>query len=185
MAVDFQAIIDFHYPAGDPAREILLHHSFQVRDKALAIWEHCPLRDAIDPETVAAGAMLHDIGIRLCHAPDIGCHGQLPYIAHGVAGGKMLRKFDPKLETMARVCERHTGTGLTAAEIRARALPLPELDFLPETPTEKLICLADKFFSKSGDFSEKPLAQVRAQIARFGAANTARFEALLALFAVR
>lgn len=183
--MDIQAIIDFHYPPGDPAREILLRHSTQVRDKALAIWESCPLRDAIDPETVAAGAMLHDIGIRLCHAPDIGCHGNLPYIAHGVAGAKMLREYDPDLETMARVCERHTGTGLTAAEIRARALPLPEEDFLPETPAEKLICLADKFFSKSGDFSEKPLAHVRAQIARFGAANTARFEELLTLFAVR
>ena len=183
--MDHQAIIDFYYPTGDTAREILLHHSAQVRDKALAIWQNCPLRDAIDPATLAAGAMLHDIGIRLCHAPDIGCLGELPYIAHGVAGGRMLRECDPELETLARICERHTGTGLTAAEIRTRALPLPERDFLPETPTEKLICLADKFFSKSGDFSEKPLAKVRAQIARFGAANTARFEALLALFAVR
>ena len=135
------------------------------------------------PELVAAGAMLHDIGIRLCRAPEIGCMGELPYLAHGIAGGRMLREYGPGLEALARICERHTGTGLTAEEIRIRALPLPELDFVPETPEEKLICLADKFFSKSGDFSEKPLTKIRAQIARFGAAGSARFEALLALFA--
>ena len=49
----------------------------------------------------------------------------------------------------ARVCERHTGAGLTKREIIEQELPLPQQDFLPETTEEKLICYADKFFSKT------------------------------------
>ena len=184
--IDAEHIIDFYYPAGDPAREILLRHSIQVRDKALALREACPLRDELDPEIVTAGAMLHDLGIRCCHAPDLGCFGSRPYLAHGIAGAALLREFAAthgwELEPLARICERHTGTGLTAAEIRARALPLPEADYLPETPEEKLVCFADKFFSKSGDFAEKPFAKVRGGAAGFGADNLARFDALAALF---
>ena len=33
----------------------------------------------------------------------------------------------------ARVCERHTGTGITQAMIEERGLPLPLQDFMPET----------------------------------------------------
>jgi uncharacterized protein len=50
------------------------------------------------------------------------------------------------MEKFARICERHTGSGLTAEEIVSGGLPLPERDFLPETLEEKIICLADKFF---------------------------------------
>ena len=184
--IDAQNIIDFYYPPGDPARAILLRHSIQVRDKALALRETCPLRETLDPALVSAGAMLHDLGIRCCHAPDLGCFGSRPYLAHGIAGAALLREFAAAhglaLEPLARICERHTGTGLTAAEIRARALPLPEADYLPETLEEKLICFADKFFSKSGDFAEKTLADIRGGVAKFGPDNLARFDALAALF---
>ena len=45
--------------------------------------------------------------------------------------------------------KRHTGAGLTKKEIIEQELPLPQQDFLPETTEEKLICYADKFFSKT------------------------------------
>ena len=183
--MDAIKIIDHFYPAGDPAREILLRHSTQVRDKALAILDASGLA-GIDRTVVSNGAMLHDLGIRTCHAPDIGCSGTAHYLTHGIAGAEMLREYGKicgeNLEVYARICERHTGTGLSAAEIISRALPLPPRDLMPETMEEKLICLADKFFSKSGNFSEKPLAKVRASIARFGAENADRFETLLTLF---
>ena len=183
--MDAIKIIDHFYPAGDPAREILLLHSTQVRDKALAILDASGLA-GIDRTVVSNGAMLHDLGIRACHAPDIGCSGTEHYLTHGIAGAEMLREYGKicgeNLEVYARICERHTGTGLSAAEIISRALPLPPRDLMPETMEEKLICLADKFFSKSGNFAEKPLAKVRASIARFGAENADRFETLLTLF---
>jgi len=181
------AIITHFYPEDTPLRRLLLHHSTQVRDKALAILSN-PSRPPMDLDTglVSAGAMLHDIGILQCHAPSILCTGTRPYIAHGVIGAEMLRDYGMvhgiDLEPYARICERHTGTGLTAREIRDQRLPIPERDYLPETPEEKLICLADKFFSKSGDMKEKSMESVRRSLEKFGTDTMERFNAFLRLF---
>ena len=78
-------IIDLLYPAGDPAREIFLKHSLQVRNKALEIAEKFPEADI---ELICHGAMLHDIGIRFCHAPNIGCNGKADYLLHGIIGAE-------------------------------------------------------------------------------------------------
>ena len=47
-----------------------------------------------------------------------------------------------------------------------------------------MICLADKFFSKSGDMQEKTLERVRRSMAKFGSGPAERFEALCRLFGV-
>ena len=176
------AVIDRFYAGNPELRSVLLKHSMQVKDKALQIAESCGV--TLDLETVVRGAMLHDIGIIKCCAPDIYCPGSLPYIAHGCAGGAMLRELGGEFEPYASICERHTGSGLTAEEIIAGKLPLEPLELLPETFEEKLICLADKFFSKSGEMKEKPLAKIRRQMAKFGKDSADRFEALLELFKV-
>jgi len=169
------------YPEDTPLRRLLLKHSFQVRAKALAIAKAAPEVRA-DLELVSDGAMLHDVGICRCHAPGILCEGEAPYIAHGIIGAEMLRSCGipdrERLAALARICERHTGSGLTAEDIRSQNLPIPEGEYLPETPEEKLICLADKFFSKSGDMQEKPFSKVQRSMAKFGADSAARFEAL-------
>ncbi len=183
--MDALAIIREFYPEDTPLRRLLLRHSQQVRDKALAILAGIR-RLKLDARLVTDGAMLHDIGIGRCHAPGILCMGTEPYLAHGVIGARMLREYGAArgldLEPYARICERHTGSGLTAAEVRAQSLPIPEVDYLPETNEEKLICLADKFFSKSGDLQEKSLEQVRASMRRFGPEPMRRLEALIAWF---
>lgn len=176
---DYQHIIDKYYPVGHPAREILLRHSRQVADMALDIARECRL--PLDEGDVEAAAMLHDIGIFMTHAPSIGCHGDAPYIAHGTLGADLLRREGVD-ELFARVAERHTGTGLTAQEIVEQQLPLQPRDLLPETLLEKLICYADKFFSKGGDMNQKPFGAVRSSLGRHGAATLARFDALAALF---
>lgn len=170
-------IINFFYAENDPAREILLLHSTQVRNKALFLCRGIP---GIDLETVNTGAMLHDIGIRFCNAPDIGCNGEENYLLHGILGAESLRAFKhiEGLEKFARICERHTGSGITVAEIREQNLPLPERDLIPETKEEKVICLADKFFSKSGDFAEKSLEKIRRQMVKFGSGSLQRFDDL-------
>ncbi len=180
--VDYLAAVNFFYPEDNDLRRTLLRHSSQVRDKALEIMAGSAL--PLDPETVAAGAMLHDIGICMCHAPDIFCNGDAPYIAHGVIGSGMLREYNPEWETFARICERHTGSGLSAEEIRRQNLSLPARDYLPETLEEKLVCLADKFFSKSGDMQEKSVEQIRRSMAKFGADSLKRFDDLCSLFGV-
>lgn len=185
--MDALRVLEAFYPEDTPLRRKLLEHSRRVREEALAIAGSAACRGmGLDLEVVSAGAWLHDVGVCRCHAPDILCTGSEPYIRHGVAGAEMLRTFGAAhgldMEPFARICERHTGSGLAAAEIRARNLPLPPCDYLPETLEEKLVCLADKFHSKSGDGRRKTLDEVRRGIVRFGKGPAARLEALLVLF---
>ena len=181
-------IIDHFYPVESPLKTLLLKHSRQVKDKAMAILDNCKqdTRIRIDRETVAIGALLHDIGIRECDAPSIKCYGTQNYIAHGTIGAEMLRQYGSEhaldLEVFARICERHTGSGLTAKEIRQQCLPIPERDYLPETLEEKLVCLADKFFSKSGSRKEKDIDHVRKSMMKYGTDTIERFDAMCALF---
>lgn len=170
-------IINRFYADNDELRELLLTHSRCVARKAL----ECVRDRAIDVDEafVESAAMLHDIGIVRCNAPSIHCCGTEPYIRHGVEGGAMLRALGSKWEPFARVCERHTGSGITAEEIERENLPLPHRDFLPETTAERLICYADKFFSKSRrPDCEIPLEHVEASMARFGADSLRRFKQL-------
>lgn len=177
------AIIDKYYPAGSPLRDIYVTHCRAVADLALRIAAERHLD--VDLALVEDAAMLHDIGIVRCHAPGIHCHGSEPYLRHGIIGAAMLRA-EGAPEAWARVAERHTGAGLSAADIIAANLPLPHRDFLPESVEERLICYADKFFSKTpGHLTEpKPLERVRASLAKFGPDQSARFEAMHRDFAL-
>lgn len=177
--MNYQTIIDKYYPAGSRLRDIYMAHCRSVADEALAIAARCRLN--LDPADVEAAAMLHDIGIFDTDAPSIECHGHQPYIDHGIIGRELLlREGAP--EAIAEVAARHTGAGLTADEIAAQHLPLPAVDMCPHTLLEKLICYADKFYSKSGDMKRKPLDKVRRSMERFGAASLERFDAMHTLF---
>ena len=167
-------IIYKYYPADDALRRLLLKHSRQVAEKALAVCERHPELH-LDRQLVYEGAMLHDVGIFLTNAPGIFCHGSEPYLLHGRLGAELMRKEGR--EDLARICERHTGTGLTAEDIRRQGLPLPLEDFRPETEAEKVICYADKFFSKSHPDAEKTAAQVVKSLAKFGPESPVIFQA--------
>lgn len=176
---DYRAILAEYYEEGSALLDLLTTHSEMVARKALAVAAACRLD--IDRDFIFNAAMLHDIGIFRCDARGIHCAGTEPYLRHGVIGSEIMRQHG--LEAYARVCERHTGSGLTAKEIAEGGLPLPQKDFLPATPEEKLICYADKFYSKSGrPREEKPLARVRASMAKFGSDALERFEELHRLF---
>lgn len=194
--MNYLDIIHHFYPGDTPLRRLLILHSECVRDKALAILQNSKL-STLNTKLCIAGAMLHDIGILQTHAPGILCEGSEPYICHGTIGARMLREYVAAhslsaddvhmLEACARICERHTGAGLTRDDILSQNLPIqPAIDLLPETPEEQLICLADKFFSKSGDPArEKPLEHVRRSMMKFGADSLARFDALCATFNIK
>lgn len=158
---------------------LLLRHSRDVADKALAIAKRHPELN-IDCAFVEEAAMLHDIGIVMTDAPGIHCYGSEPYIRHGILGASILRSEG--LPRHARVAERHTGAGITAEEVKAQNLPLPPEDYLPETLEEKLICYADKFFSKSHPEKEKTLESARRSLSKFGGDTMQRFEEMAAMF---
>ena len=173
-------VIDKFYPEDNELRRLLLRHSRDVADYALAVCDrHKELN--LDREFVETGAMLHDIGIFKTDAPGIYCHGTDPYILHGYDGAQLMRAEG--LPEVARVCERHTGAGITLRQIEEQQLPLPHHDFLPETMEEKLICYADKFFSKSHPDRVRTVEQAAASLVRHGDDGMARFMEWARLFA--
>ena len=168
------------YTDGNPRlRHILFTHSRSVADKALAIVDAHPELGA-DRQFVEDAAMLHDIGIVRTNAPSICCFGTEPYICHGILGAEIVR--EEGFPEYARVCERHTGTGLPLSEIIAQNLPLPHIDLVPETIEEQIICYADKFFSKTKLDIEKTPDQARQSLAKFGSDSVARFNLWHQLF---
>lgn len=172
---DYRKIIDKYYPAETPLRDIYMRHCRSVADKALEIAAK-KLPDE-KPEDIENAAMLHDIGIFMTDAPGIECHGTEPYLAHGRIGADLLRR-EGAPEIYARVAERHTGAGLTPEDVAAMPALTADRSYMPQTPLERLICYADKFYSKNGDMKEKPLDRVRASMAKFGPEALSRFEAL-------
>jgi uncharacterized protein len=174
-------IINKYYPPGSLANSIYLPHCQAVTDLALKIARAHPELNA-DEEKVMYGGMLHDIGICFTDAPEIGCHGDLPYLAHGYKGRELLESEG--LPLIAPVCERHIGVGITLEDIKTRNLPLPLRDMTPNTIEEKIVCYADKFFSKSADNLSypKPLHKVKKSISKYGEAKWKIFEEMMQLF---
>ena len=170
-------LLKYYNPDSDLFRLLWLHSS-QVAELSVAIARR--LDEPVDVDFVAAAAILHDVGIFRCHAPSILCTGSEPYIRHGVIGAELMRAEG--LDSFARVCERHTGAGLTAAEIAAQGLPLPLVDLVPESVEEQIVCYADKFFSKSRITEYTTLDRARASLSKFGDATLVRFNELIQLF---
>jgi uncharacterized protein len=170
--MNYQEIIDKYYPIDNELKHILMVHSQQVTRKALDIVDRHPELKA-DRQFVEEASMLHDIGIFRCNAAGIQCFGTEPYICHGTIGANILRAEG--FPRHARVCERHTGAGLSLQEIIQQNLPIPHHDLLPETVEEKIVCYADKFFSKTKLTQEKTLEQAIRSLAKFGEEGVARF----------
>lgn len=144
--MDVKAIIDRYYPVENELKNIYNIHAEKVTSLALEMAARHPELN-IDTDFVKEAAMLHDLGIFLTDAPRIYCFGSEPYLCHGYLGAELLRSLG--YERHARVCERHTGTGLTKEQVVANGWKLPVKDFVPETIEEQLICFADKFYSKT------------------------------------
>lgn len=208
LPMDYLALLHRYYPEDNALRRMLLHHSRQVCARALQIVERHPELGA-NRNLVEAGAMLHDIGIFLTDAPGIHCHGTAHYILHGSLGAQLLRNEAEQLkkekqqaeqlkeeqlqaiqlqeelhfyEALARICERHTGTGLTRQTIIERGLPDPPKDLLPETIEEQIICYADKFYSKSHLERERTIPQTLQSLEKFGDEGVEKFRHWTELF---
>lgn len=162
-----EELINKYYGAEPELEALLLRHSRDVAKRALAIVDaHPELR--LDRNFVREAALLHDIGIRFCYAPTIGCHGTHPYLLHGPLGAQLLR--GEGLPRHARVAERHTGTGLRG--------------LVPETLEEQIICYADKFYSKSRPDHVKTQAEAIHSLEKFGAEGVKIFQRWVNMFEV-
>lgn len=169
------ALLKKHFAASPMACEVVLEHSRLVAAKALRIASSLASPD-IDPQFIEEAALLHDIGVCRTYAPEIRCFGNEPYIRHGILGREILE--DEGLPVHALVCERHIGVGLTRDDIVLQKLPLPVREMVPVTMEERIVCLADLFFSKRpGSLDrEKGVDEVKRGLLRFGADKVAIFE---------
>jgi len=89
----------------------------------------------VNPELVAKGAMLHDIGRSSTHS-----------IGHAQRGADILRN-NGFSEDLARIVECHTGAGLTADE--CTLLGLEPRDCIPRTIEEKIVTHSDNLIAGS------------------------------------
>lgn len=180
--IDYQSIIERYYKAGSDDYNLLVSHSRQVAELARQLCRRLVARhQPIDEDFVYEAAMLHDIGMFKTDAAGIYCFGTEPYIRHGMLGRQLLESIG--LFRHALVCEHHTGAGLTAQEIIDQGLPLPPRDMLPTTLEEKVVCYADKFYSKAHPSdSARPLEVARKKLGKYGSATLQRFDAMASFF---
>ncbi|MDD4637580.1 MAG: HD domain-containing protein [Bacteroidales bacterium] len=168
-----------YYPEGSEVYHIMESHARSVTQKALELAAKHPEYN-MDLTFVEEAAMLHDIGCFLTNAPEIHCHGTNPYICHGYLGAEILR--NEGLPRHALVAERHIGSGLSYNHIIKKGLPLPARDMCPVSLEEKLICFADKFYSKTKLDKEKSLNKVIESMHKHGSGSVKRFEDMCSLF---
>ncbi|MFN3739347.1 MAG: HD domain-containing protein [Thermodesulfovibrionales bacterium] len=171
-------VIKRYYSPDSLAFRLLVEHGEAVKRKALEIAEGLKDRNP-DIDFIIEASMLHDIGIIQTRSPLLGCYGKKPYICHGYLGRQILE--NEGLLRHSLVAERHVGAGITIEDIKKKSLPLPLRDMVPESLEEKIICVADKFFSKNrkAHTEEKPLEVVLKEIAGYGEEKLSFFKELL------
>ncbi len=172
-------IIQKYYDKESTIYNILVEHSQAVTKKAIEIALNVPhLKPDLD--FIQEAAMLHDIGMYLTYAPEIECFGDKPYICHGYLGRELLEKEGHPIHAL--VCERHVGVGLRIQDIEKNKFPIPKRDMKPISIEEKIICIADKFYSKKENqlSVEKNLNDIKTQIDKYGPDKLEQFNQLLA-----
>ncbi|MDD3263989.1 MAG: HD domain-containing protein [Candidatus Nanoarchaeia archaeon] len=161
-------LIEKIYKNNEIAKNILITHSNQVKNKAIeiALNYQKKFNKKINMKLIENGSILHDIGIIKINEKRFNCFGKKKYINHGYEGFKiLLLRFHPKI---AFISLRHTGSGISRKEIIEENLQLPKINMIPKTIEEEIICLADKFYSKSKLDSEHTIEEILDEIKRYG-----------------
>ena len=176
-----QSIIDRYYKVGTKLYNIYMSHVQDVERLSLLIADSHPELE-VDRIFLSEAALLHDIGIFMTDAADIECYGRSRYIEHGYLGADLLRENG--LDRHALVAERHTGMGLKRVDIIEKNMPLPHRDMIPISMEEKIICYADKFFSKSDLERKFTIEEIRNKNAKYGKEWIEAFDALSDMFEI-
>lgn len=178
--MDCVKIIEKFYSPETRLYEIILDHGMRVAQKALSIADRLVHLNP-DRDFIYESSVLHDIGVVFTYAPGLESYGKHPYIAHGILGRAMLENL--RLFRHALVCERHIGVGLTVKDIKKQKLPLPLRNMVPICIEEKIVCYADKFFSKSSiQNNEKTLQEILENLSYHGQDKSDRFLAWMTEF---
>lgn len=126
-------------PSEDECIELLLEAGCKRR-----VVIHCCTVEAVakeivsrvkgaDPDLVAAGALLHDIGRSVDHS-----------IMHAYIGSQIVQAHGLP-QSIVDIVRKHTGAGLDAEDVKE--LGLPDADYMPRTLEEKIVAHADNMVS--------------------------------------
>jgi uncharacterized protein len=175
------ALMEKYFADNEAGFAIVFRHSQMVAQKALEIARRSQA-PGLDLDFIEQAALLHDIGVSRVNAPLLHCFGTAPYICHGIIGREILQAEGYPLHAM--VCERHIGVGLSALDIKLQGLPLPDREMSPVSTSERIVALADLFFSKKeGKLErEKSTEQVKKDLLKFGPDKVTIFERWLLEF---
>lgn len=176
--------------------EFNLHKKYAASELVLdLVWTHCNIiadvaiqlhqKNNLDANVYNLGvviqaALLHDIGVYVCDGYETLTNQppfNKPYIQHTLAGAWILKQegFNQDVVQSAHV---HAGVGLTNEDIHKFGLQLPEGDYLPATPVQRLITYAAKFHSKAPKF--KSVDEIRESLGKYGADKQKIFDQLVA-----
>ncbi len=175
--IDPIKILKKYYDSNSRVYKVILEHSKQVEKKALEIANKQEKK--VDLKFLKEICILHDIGIFLVDYPELDIKTGEDFLRHGILGANILRK--EKLSRHAKAVERHIGVGITKEEIIKNNLQLPKRDFIPKQIEEKILCLADLYFSKTGKYrkKEKSLSVIKEQYRKFGKEKIKKLESLI------
>lgn len=165
-------IVTEFYRPGTRLYDIFMRHGEAVANRAVATAKKVPHLSP-DIEFIRQAAWLHDIGIIFTRANGLDCHGEAPYVCHGVLGRKLLD--DRGYPGHGLVCERHVGVGISKADIRRQQLPLPLREMRPVSIEEQIICYADKFYSKKRGDRPKSVQAIVKSLSAYGQDKTQIF----------
>ena len=182
--VDYLRLISKH-TQGEHEQTVpaLIIHSALVTKKALDIANDYLKRHPekqLDLRLLEEMGMLHDIGIFQTDTPVLFTKGEGPYITHLSKGAKILEAENLPLHANAA----RTHSTITQEQIRSEELPLPAGEYVPQTPEEEILSLADKFYNKrfEGLFSERSVAEVREYLAQYSDDSVRHFDVVFAKY---
>ena len=113
------------------SNERIVEHCATVARVARILSEEFERRGrTVDVKAVVAAAMLHDIG-----------RSRVQTVRHGVEGANIVENEGADSKVV-QIIQRHVGAGISPGE--AKALGLPDLDYIPRTLEERIVCFSDK-----------------------------------------
>ena len=135
-------------------KESIMEHAAIVHDASLYLAGIHPGKQSVSFKIIALGAILHDIGRSRASR----------VVEHGIMSGAMIREQGFP-EEAARIGETHIGVGIPRKE--ARALGLPEGDYIPETLEQRIVCYIDNLLYYIPEENRHELREMQDVVERF------------------
>ncbi|MBI3859682.1 MAG: HDIG domain-containing protein [Thaumarchaeota archaeon] len=129
MKTSYEEALRIHRKYGSSDR--VIRHCKTVAVVTMVLGEEYLLRGVrLDLDSAYSAALLHDIGRNVTQT-----------VRHGVEGAELLRS-EGMGPTVVEIVRKHVGAGISDQE--AKALGFPDLDCVPKSAEEVIVCFADK-----------------------------------------